>query len=167
MATEQQRQQELARILERDGGIRPSVVVEEARPKRAKLHDEFEWNNEKAAEEYRLSQARRLIRVTQIVMPTGERQPLIHVRPVQVDGPTAVEQQREGVYKPAAVVASCEVEYEAALDELRGQVRAIEKTIKELERAAGQKVRPLIKTLSDAMTVAKDTIRLMRDQTAA
>lgn len=49
---------ELERIYKRDGKIEPSVLVEESRPEDAPLHDCFEWDDKKAADAYRKSQAR-------------------------------------------------------------------------------------------------------------
>lgn len=55
---------ELKRIAKEHGGIlRPETVVEEARPKSSPLHKRFTWDNNKAAHEYRIWQARQLIRV--------------------------------------------------------------------------------------------------------
>jgi hypothetical protein len=54
--------EELEKIEARDGEITPRAVVEEARPEGSKLHNVFEWDDEKAAEQYRLTQASTLIR---------------------------------------------------------------------------------------------------------
>lgn len=56
---------ELERIRKaNDGILRPADVVFAARSKSSPLHDWFEWDDGKAADEYRLEQARRLIRFT-------------------------------------------------------------------------------------------------------
>lgn len=55
---------ELDRIAKEHGHIlRPADVVEAARSKESILHSQFEWDDTEAAEQYRLSQARGLIRV--------------------------------------------------------------------------------------------------------
>lgn len=66
--------QELRRIAQANGGILlPEQVVAAARPKASPLHSRFCWDDTKAAEQWRLWQARMLIRVTVNVMPeTGE-----------------------------------------------------------------------------------------------
>jgi hypothetical protein len=62
--------QELEKIRTRHGGaIAPAVVVRAAEPKDSPLHSCFEWNNGKAAREYRLWQARQLIRVCVVSYP--------------------------------------------------------------------------------------------------
>ena len=56
---------ELHRIAdENDGNLRPSDVVEAARPAASPLHSQFEWRDTEAAHRYRLHQARQLISVT-------------------------------------------------------------------------------------------------------
>lgn len=54
---------ELKAIEERDGILRPQAVVEFARDPGTALHTQFEWNDGKAGEQYRVWQARQLIRV--------------------------------------------------------------------------------------------------------
>jgi hypothetical protein len=64
---------ELKRIAaEHDGELRPSDVVEAARPKNSALHSKFEWDNTEAAERYRLWQARQLISVTVEYIGSGK-----------------------------------------------------------------------------------------------
>jgi hypothetical protein len=57
--------QELEIIRNRHGGIlRPADVVVFARDPQTALHAEFEWDDSKAADQYRLEQARLIIRCT-------------------------------------------------------------------------------------------------------
>lgn len=56
--------------------LTPQIVVDEARPEGAPLHDRFEWDNDIAGEKYRLVQAQQLIRSVQIEFidnRTGEK----------------------------------------------------------------------------------------------
>ena len=56
---------ELYRLAKDNGGeLRPGDVVKAARPKSSPLHKCFQWDDSKAAQAYRLWQARQLIRVT-------------------------------------------------------------------------------------------------------
>jgi len=62
---------ELDVICQHNGGLlRPDDVVKFARNKRTALHSEFEWDDSKASAEYRLEQARRVIRVLVTVLPS-------------------------------------------------------------------------------------------------
>lgn len=55
---------ELKRIAnEHDGILQPVTVVKEAEDRSSPLHSSFEWNNSKAADAWRLQQARQLISV--------------------------------------------------------------------------------------------------------
>lgn len=49
------------------GGLTPKTLVNASRPIDAPLHQEFEWNNNKAAEKYREEQAKKIIRNVVIV----------------------------------------------------------------------------------------------------
>jgi hypothetical protein len=63
--------EELEQIRQMHGGLlKPEDVVQFARNKRTALHSEFEWDDAKASAEYRLEQARRVIRVSVTVLPS-------------------------------------------------------------------------------------------------
>lgn len=53
---------ELEKIAEKRGSLKASYVVEESRNKNAVLHKCFEWDNQKAADKYRINQAQDMIR---------------------------------------------------------------------------------------------------------
>ena len=70
--------EELDRIKHRDGTIAPGVVVDEARPEEAPLHPAFEWRDPVAAEQYRVIQAKTLIRQVRVICPEPvENQPVV------------------------------------------------------------------------------------------
>ncbi|MCW5615843.1 MAG: hypothetical protein KIT32_12040 [Rhodocyclaceae bacterium] len=58
---------------ESGGFIRPEDVVEDARSPNSALHNAFEWDDSAAAEQYRLGQARTLIRSVAVKIETGEQ----------------------------------------------------------------------------------------------
>lgn len=63
---------ELERLRQEAGGrLDPAQIVAAARPKRSVLHSSFEWDDQRASDEYRLWQARQLIRVSVILLPGG------------------------------------------------------------------------------------------------
>lgn len=55
------------------GVLTPEVVVEDARNESSPLHKHFEWSEKKAAEAFRIEQARRLIREVKIQIVTESR----------------------------------------------------------------------------------------------
>lgn len=66
---------ELQRIARLNGGLlQPEAVVDAARNKTSPLHSRFEWNDGKAADAYRLWQARQLIRVSVTMIGGDEDQ---------------------------------------------------------------------------------------------
>lgn len=68
--------QELNRIASKSGGIlKPEIVVEEASREDSPLHSRFTWDDSEAAHQYRLEQARRLIRVTVQFIPNVSNEP--------------------------------------------------------------------------------------------
>lgn len=101
---------ELQRIYERDGVIEPETVVAESKTPSAPLHSCFEWDDEKAAHKYRISQAQNIIRA--IVVVDEEKQP---------ETRAFVNVQRE--YHPVSVVVrnpeKREILLQNALNELR------------------------------------------------
>jgi hypothetical protein len=63
----------IAELRERfGGGITPTQIVDEARRKTSPIHNAFEWSDTKAAEAYRLVQARMLIGAIVIVRDGSE-----------------------------------------------------------------------------------------------
>lgn len=67
------RQDELRRIYGANGRLTAQIVVDTVRGDEANpLYPEFEWNDTVAGEEYRLSQARCLIRTVRILEAPGD-----------------------------------------------------------------------------------------------
>lgn len=63
--------------LTNSGGLTPERLLEASRPEEAPLHGEFEWNDSVAAENYRVSQARYIIRhITIDIEPSEDKEPL-------------------------------------------------------------------------------------------
>ncbi len=92
---------ELKRIAQDNGGLlQPETVVSEARRKSSVLHSRFEWDNSVAGEQYRIWQARQLIRVAVEVLEgtTEETEVFVSLTP---------DRQREsGGYRVIAEVLS-------------------------------------------------------------
>ena len=53
---------------ENGGTLTPDAVVKDAKLKNSPLHGQFEWDTKKAAHQYRLEQARALIRTVRVVV---------------------------------------------------------------------------------------------------
>lgn len=66
---------ELKRIASQNGGLlQPQTVVNDARPLESPLHSRFEWDDSVAGEQFRIWQARQLIRVSvELIAGTGKK----------------------------------------------------------------------------------------------
>ena len=133
---------ELQRMDAKYNGLKPSIVVTEAKPKSSPLHSSFEWDDTKAGHEYRLAQARKLIRViVPVIEVSGERRrdPWIHVpatpQQAQDDGD-------EGTYRPLSVVVQDPDAFARALSELAAKVRSAQAAAEELRAAASASDNP-------------------------
>lgn len=120
-------------IVERDGKIAPTELVEAARPKESPAHPAFEWDNKKAGEQWRVHQARNLIRVVRVTVEEREER-LVHVPRVIVQGADT----REGYYRPISVVVEKPDEYQRALDAAVAKLNGAQAALDELHNIANQ-----------------------------
>jgi len=67
-------------IKERRKGITPQLLIIESRKKKSPLHNCFEWNDSKAAKEYRIVQAHEILRSLVIEVDVEEYEEPRHVR---------------------------------------------------------------------------------------
>lgn len=63
---------EMCEMLEKNGNLSAESLLDANRPVDAPLHNEFEWDDSVAAEEYRKSQARHIINCLCIAMETDD-----------------------------------------------------------------------------------------------
>lgn len=63
---------ELERIRKKYGELKPEHVVAESKKTTSILHDLFQWDNKKAAEQFRLAQAANIIRSIRLVIINEE-----------------------------------------------------------------------------------------------
>lgn len=61
---------ELQRLEDERGRLTPEIVVDSARHEESPLHDEFDWDDGVAAHQWRIEQARRLIRSVKVSVVT-------------------------------------------------------------------------------------------------
>jgi hypothetical protein len=89
-ATEAMR--ELKRIEKTYGALTPEIIVEAAKPSKSVLHCIFEWDDQRAAEQHRLNQARKLLNNIDVqIISDGQ--------PRQVPVFELVRKNEENVYK--------------------------------------------------------------------
>jgi len=112
-------------------GLKASNVVKSARSKSSPLHAQFEWDDTKAGHEYRLQQARGLIRIA-VPCINGKSDPWVHVPAMASKN----NHEREGTYYPMSVVVANEDWFARAMHELVGKVRAAQSSAESLRDAA-------------------------------
>lgn len=78
-----------------DGLLNPRQVVEYAENERTHLHNHFEWDDEKAGNEYRLWQARRIINLEFKIIKNGN----IEIGPVRLFVSLSDDRNKEGGYR--------------------------------------------------------------------
>lgn len=101
--------------LENQGRLKPEDVVNEAKKPSSPLHDYFEWDDEKAANEHRLEQARQLIRSVRVVI--SEQNVEVRV-PAYVRDPS-LPQNVTGYVRITALKKEPDLAIEAAIRELK------------------------------------------------
>ena len=68
-------------VEETDGVLTPAVIVEDARPSNSPLHDDFEWDDSVAAQEWREHTARMMIASVVVVhTPDEKKEPTMPIR---------------------------------------------------------------------------------------
>jgi hypothetical protein len=106
----------LEKIASLNGGrITPDAVLQDAKGKNSPLHDQFTWDNSEAAEQWRLSQARELIRSIRVEVTTESRvvSTVRYVRDPSAGG------EEQGYVEVARLRGSLDLAREALTAELR------------------------------------------------
>lgn len=109
-----------------DTQVTPAEIVEKAKDETSELHKCFEWDDEKAAEKYRLQQARMVINLLVVKTETPEETP---ARVFQITS-------ERNTYQPSKLFLEQPDEYAALLKRAKGELIAIKnryKTLSELE----------------------------------
>jgi len=128
------------------GHLTPQIVVEDARDSQSVFHPAFEWDDVKAAEEYRLEQARYILRHLIVVRQETEKPQEIRAFVVVKE-----EEQDRQWYAPTLSVLT--------EPELRRQV--LERALRELE-AFRRKYKELVE-LAEVLAAAEHVLT-MRQQ---
>lgn len=122
---------ELKRIADEHGGLlNPADVVEAARPLKSPLHSRFEWNDSKAAQEYRVWQARQLIRVVVEYIGAGNEQVMSKVFV------SLTSDRGDGGYRPMVSVLSDSSQRSQLLADAVDEMERFQQKYKELEELA-------------------------------
>ncbi len=139
--------EELARIgAQHEGRLKPDDVVSAARAPDNPLHRHFEWNDEAAAEAYRLDQARSIIRVVRVADVDDEpKRAYVSISDKAGTAYRAIGEVRTSVDLQARLLAQAEKDLEAMEKRYRS-ISMICEGVKELreklKRKAEKESRP-------------------------
>ncbi|MCA9173904.1 MAG: hypothetical protein KDB14_05395 [Planctomycetales bacterium] len=125
---------ELEKIRANHGGeLLPEHVVEAASRKRSPLHEVFDWDDKEAAHQWRLEQARSLIRAVVVYETESETEkPTRAFLSVRVESPTATR----NVYKTTADALSNESDRLHVLRVAKGELAAFRAKYRQLTELA-------------------------------
>ena len=124
-------EKELQRIAEsNDGVLTAQAVVEAAKSARSVLHNQFTWDDSDAAHQYRLWQARQLIRCTVTV------EPRTHVEVRAYVSLTTDRQNDGGGYREMTKVLSRKEDRAQMLADALDELRVVEQKYKQLKELA-------------------------------
>lgn len=140
--------EELARIEQQHGELKPPTVVDEARPEDALLHPAFEWDDFVAAELHRQDQARHLIRAVQVIKENNEPQSVyVHIN-------------KTGSYLPVETVVTRDDLYEDAYRAASSRINEAQKALAELERLAATNQKTYIVNAMQTLATVKDQLAM-------
>lgn len=120
--------EEIESCKNRDGFITPGAVVEKAREETSVIHGCFEWNDENAAERYRLHQAGELLRNIVTVNVADDGCPEVPVRAF-----VNIRSESERGYKPITAVVRNPDEYGYLLECAKNELQAFTQKYATLE----------------------------------
>lgn len=121
-------EERLQEIADRDGKLSPDAIIEDAQNPESPLHDEFEWDDAKAAQEARRETARRLIRSVKVVIRTEKHSIAV---PRYVRTPEASHSEQS--YSEAATLRG---DYDRAMASFAYEVERAEAAIKRAQKVA-------------------------------
>ena len=123
---------EIENCKDASGYIKPNAVVEKARDTGSVIHGCFEWDNNVAADKYRVGQAQELIRNIVTVHVAEEDE-----SPVTVRAFVNIKGADDRGYKPIRAVIRNTDEYEYLLSAARGDMESFTKKYENLTELRG------------------------------
>lgn len=122
---------EVMERLESEGRLTPANLVEEARPVDAPMHRAFEWDDAKAAENYRRQQATQMIRA--IVVRESD---VIEGGKEAVQVKVFNQPEKGGVYESLRTILLDEEKAGSLMDKAKAELRTFRIKYSQLERLA-------------------------------
>lgn len=122
--------EELEKIrIANNGFLHPKSVLDFARNKSTELHKFFEWDDNEAAEKYRIAQARALIRVNVIVSPQTNEKVRAYVS-------LSTDRKNEGGYRALVDIVNDEVMLDTLVADAMKELAFVTKKYESLKKIA-------------------------------
>ncbi len=142
---------ELQKLLEKHGHLTPEILLDEARNKKSKLHAFFQWDNAKAAHQWRLEQASFLLRSVKITIETesGEKvstRAFVHIR--LNDEESDEEPESRGRYYSLDTVLADDAMTAQMMEEAMRDLRSFHRKYFNLKQLA-----PVMAAIDDMMAI--------------
>lgn len=115
----------------RNGILMPEDVVKAARNEESAMHSWFEWDDNEAAEKYRIWQARQLLRVTVDYIQTGDDRKEFCVFV------SLTSDRRQGGYRQTVEVLSDKALRQQLLEDALSEMERFEQKYRDLQELAG------------------------------
>jgi hypothetical protein len=116
--------EELSRISTERGCLKPDDVVEESKPESAPLHSHFTWDDTEAGRQWRIEEARRIIRSVRVIRDDVPPQEQPVVRAFVNVSASDTETEFEGnAYVPIRVAEQSEDYRQQLLDAAKAELR--------------------------------------------
>ena len=122
----------LTELYAKSGSLTPSALVEAAKDPKSVFHPLFQWDDTQAAEQFRLQQARGILRTYKVQIKEWNSPysgKLFNVR---------TQPRGEGEYHPVNVVVKVKPYFDDVLDRLRARFNSMKETLEELKFAAAK-----------------------------
>lgn len=143
--TAEQTANELERI-RKEKGLTAPAVVDASRPENAPLHSCFTWDDFEAAEKYRESQARTIIRAVFVVEDEKTAPVFYHIQ----------EAEQPPRYEHISVIVKRPDLYEDALRRLKNEISTAVRSVKELEQYAPKAKAKDVQRISKALAKVQE-----------
>ena len=120
-------------IVARDGLCAPGSLVEAARPDTSPLHSLFTWDDGEAAGKWRTHEARQVINLIRVVVPSSDGEPVEAPAFVSVGHIKETVERGEG-YRPLAVVTEDDAFRSEAMQTALRELSAIRRRYQAIQK---------------------------------
>jgi len=142
----------LEALRKKHGRLETTEVLQEAKKKRSPLHGAFEWDDAKAGHEYRLYQARSMIRGIVVVLEDGDEPAYVHV-----------QVKNNGYYQSSSVACQNVDEWELVRRQVLGQLESASDSLDKLDQVAQRYGRKDRRKVSSAQKSVSDAVSSLEE----